>query len=80
MPAAASIHESPLRLGYLLGARRSAGRWWSSDNADEFPCGNALLAARSAKRLQKDPNAVPRPITATSANRPPTIDTMTMSK
>ena len=32
------------------------------------------------KRLQKDPNAVPRPITATSANRPPTIDTITMSK
>src|SRR5260370_670107 len=30
----APIHESRLRLGYLLKARRSAGRWWSSDNAD----------------------------------------------
>ena len=30
----APIHESRLRLGYLLKARRSAGRWWSSDKAD----------------------------------------------
>src|SRR6266481_1645621 len=31
---AAPIHESRFRLGYLLKARRSAGRWWSSDKAD----------------------------------------------
>src|SRR6202521_6439932 len=30
----APIHESRLRLGYLLKASRSAGRWWSSDKAD----------------------------------------------
>ncbi len=32
--ATAPIHESRFRLGYLLKARRSAGRWWSSDKAD----------------------------------------------
>ena len=30
----APIHESRLRLGYLLKARRSPGRWWSSNKAE----------------------------------------------
>src|SRR5208337_89155 len=34
LPATAPIHESRSRLGCLLKARRSAGRWWSSDKAD----------------------------------------------
>src|SRR5271157_5114269 len=34
LEATAPIHESRLRLGCLLKARRSAGRWWSSDKAD----------------------------------------------
>ena len=33
-PDPAPIHESCLRLAFLLKARRSAGRWWSSDKAD----------------------------------------------
>jgi hypothetical protein len=30
--------------------------------------------------LQNDPTALPRMITTASGNRPPTIDTMTMSR
>ena len=56
-----------------FSSERLAGREFTLPDIQRKPL-------RRGKRLQNDPNAVPRPITVTSANKPPTIDTMTMSK
>src|SRR5208282_1636779 len=61
----APIHESRLRLGYLLKARRSAGRWWSSDKADWKSVvvtwsGRRLYPLHWMKRLLLKRSIIPR--------------------
>src|ERR1700675_2238771 len=61
----APIHESRLRLGCLLKARRSAGRWWSSDKADWKSVvvtwsGRRLYPLHWMKRLLLKRSIIPR--------------------
>src|SRR5271167_2989931 len=61
----APIHESRLRLGCLLKARRSAGRWWSSDKADWKSVvvtwsGRRLYPLQWMKRLLLKRSIIPR--------------------
>src|SRR5271166_1745749 len=63
--ASAPIHESRLRLGCLLKARRSAGRWWSSDKADWKSVvvtwsGRRLYPLHWMKRLLLKRSIIPR--------------------
>src|SRR5271166_3734759 len=63
--AAAPIHESRSRLGCLLKARRSAGRWWSSDKADWKSVvvtwsGRRLYPLHWMKRLLLKRSIIPR--------------------
>src|SRR5271166_3061390 len=62
---AAPIHESCLRLAFLLKARRSAGRWWSSDKADWKSVvvtwsGRRLCPLHCMNRLLLKRNIIPR--------------------
>src|SRR5271165_849107 len=64
-PDAAPIHESCLRLAFLLKARRSAGRWWSSDKADWKSVvvtwsGRRLYPLHCMNRLLLKRNIIPR--------------------
>src|SRR5271165_4297167 len=61
----APIHESCLRLAFLLKARRSAGRWWSSDKADWKSVvvtwsGRRLCPLHCMNRLLLKRNIIPR--------------------
>src|SRR5208283_2787308 len=61
----APIHESCLRLAFLLKARRSAGRWWSSDKADWKSVvvtwsGRRLYRLHCMNRLLLKRNIIPR--------------------
>src|SRR5208283_4546671 len=61
----APIHESCLRLAFLLKARRSAGRWWSSDKADWKSVvvtwsGRRLFPLHCMNRLLLKRNIIPR--------------------
>src|SRR5208337_4024622 len=61
----APIHESCLRLAFLLKARRSAGRWWSSDKADWKSVvvtwsGRRLYPLHCMNRLLLKRNIIPR--------------------
>src|SRR5271157_2695524 len=65
LEATAPIHESRLRLGCLLKARRSAGRWWSSDKADWKSVvvtwsGRRLYPLHWMKRLLLKRSIIPR--------------------